>query len=191
MPHDPDREPLPVGRTRFSLLFKNSLTRIVHYARGQRAASPVRHQVETLDAVQDASADFLKKPRRVKSDTHFLNLIKGFVRNAFRVRRRREQADKRGGMLREDTRSPSQVTVSGSWTGPVRAAMRKEKRERIKVGLARLAPPDRKVIKLRAWEDRAWADIARHLNLPSEDAARMSYARALDRLRKAMPGEIE
>ena len=114
MPHDPDWAPVLVGRTRFSEFSKDSFDKILHYARGLRAASPVRHQVETLDAVQEASADYLKKPRRVKSDTHFLNPLKGFVRNAFRVRRRLEQADKRGGLYREDTRSPSKLAVSCS-----------------------------------------------------------------------------
>ena len=53
--------------------------------------------------------------------------------------------------------------------------------------LTRLDAESRRLIQLRLWRDASWAEIAAECGLPSQDAARMRYNRALDRLRELMP----
>lgn len=68
--------------------------------------------------------------------------------------------------------------------GPVTAASNKEERARLQRALHALAPGQRKLLQLRARDGLSYADMARRLALPSTDAARVRYARALLALRK-------
>jgi RNA polymerase sigma-70 factor (ECF subfamily) len=57
--------------------------------------------------------------------------------------------------------------------------------ERIQSALNALEPHDRAIIQMRIWDDLTFAEIGRKFDT-SEDAARMRFARALDRLRRRM-----
>ena len=62
---------------------------------------------------------------------------------------------------------------------PDSAAGRAEKREWIRLGLELVSPEERELIELRQFEGLSFEALARRLKLPSEDAARMRFNRAL------------
>jgi RNA polymerase sigma factor (sigma-70 family) len=174
------------GRNDFDRLYGENQTDIIGFARRLRQAGSITDG-ETMDAVNDAATSFLSHTRRVKSDTHFLNLFRKFIHNAVRFRRRFDKAEKRGGDRARDRWSEIASGVSSDQTGPVTRAGLEDRRSRIRDALHHLDPDERKLIYLRIWENRSWADIARTLDCPSEDAARIRYSRALKRLQDLVP----
>ena len=87
----------PSRTTRFASLLQRNLDRFRRYAHNLRNGKEISRTAETMDAIQDASVDFLRRPRKIKSTTHFNNLFKGFIRNALGDRRKKDNALKRGG----------------------------------------------------------------------------------------------
>jgi RNA polymerase sigma-70 factor, ECF subfamily len=67
-------------------------------------------------------------------------------------------------------------------TGPVDAALRGERRQRVRAALDRLAAVDREVLVLRFLERLSTAETAAVLGV-SENAVRLRHMRALERLR--------
>jgi RNA polymerase sigma-70 factor (ECF subfamily) len=68
--------------------------------------------------------------------------------------------------------------------GPVTAASAREERARLERALKALEPAQRNLIQLRTRDGLSYADMAERLALPSSDAARVRYARALLALRE-------
>ena len=68
---------------------------------------------------------------------------------------------------------------------PDEAVEDSERMRRIDAALVALKEKDRKVIRMRVWDDLTFTEIGRSLGM-TEDAARMQFARALDRLRRRM-----
>jgi RNA polymerase sigma factor (sigma-70 family) len=64
-------------------------------------------------------------------------------------------------------------------------AARNENTERLHQGLARLPEEYRRVIVWRIWEEASFVEIGQRLDR-TEDAARMLYNRALQRLRQEL-----
>ena len=106
---DPEKTAVLAGRTLFGSLFQQNVNRIFGYARHLRKGHEAPIRSDILDAVQDASVNFLSRPRKIKSDSHFVNLFKGFVRNAFLIRQRGERAGKRGAEAQKIDLSVSEV----------------------------------------------------------------------------------
>jgi len=185
---EPDPPPRTVGRTLFADFLKRNAGRIRRYARGLREGLPRSPGSDTLDDVQDASARFLEKTRHIRSDTHFLGLFRGFVRNALLDRFRRDKAMKRGEGACNNNLSPSEIDSPAGMAGPLTAAIEYDRRERLKEALQRLDRRERQLVHLRVWEDRPWAEIVQELDLVSVDAARMQYKRILERIRAFLPG---
>jgi RNA polymerase sigma factor (sigma-70 family) len=183
----PDPSPRTVGSTLFADLLQRNAGRIARMARALRNRRPRAADADTLDDVQDASARFLEKPRRIRSETHFLALFRGFIRNAFLDRARRDGAARRGGDAREADLSPSELGTPASSLGPLTRAELQDRREQLKDALQRLDRRERRLVYLRVWEDRSWDEIARELDLASPDAARMHYNRTLARVREILP----
>jgi RNA polymerase sigma-70 factor (ECF subfamily) len=69
--------------------------------------------------------------------------------------------------------------------GPEDQLIEKAIAERIHAALNAIDANDRALIRMRIWDDLTFAEIGRKLDT-SEDAARMRFARALDRLRRQM-----
>jgi RNA polymerase sigma factor (sigma-70 family) len=180
-------QPAPPRPGSFSTLFARNRQRLVDYARRLLQLRKGKSTAEPEDYVHDASAEFLKKPREVRSESHFVYLFFDFVKNAFRVGGRREGAQKRGGA--EDHRSlqSTGVFAADPHTGPHTAAGREEVGSLLMRHLQRLKPEYREVILLRLDHDLTWEEIAARMQLDSPDAARKKYNYALGHLRQLVP----
>lgn len=177
----------PSRTTRFASLLQRNLDRFRRYAHNLRNGKEISRTAETMDAIQDASVDFLRRPRKIKSTTHFNNLFKGFIRNALGDRRKKDNALKRGGgAVFQKIETLGEIEPDRA-TGPGTAAVKKELNCRLKDALPHLGPADRKIIDLRICDKRSWAEIASQLGYPSAGAARQRYNRALGRLKEVMP----
>jgi RNA polymerase sigma factor (sigma-70 family) len=171
----------------FATLFERNRDRFLAVARRLKARGRGAG-ADTQDYVQEASAEYLAKTRQVKSESHFRNLFKGFLVNAFRGRRRGERAIKRGGgAVPEPLPEATAAHPADPLTGPATQAARHEEEDRVLAGLADLGDVDRQVVTMRLWDERSFADIAKSLGLDSEEAARKRYTRALDKLESSLP----
>jgi len=61
--------------------------------------------------------------------------------------------------------------------------------EKLRQGLARLKVSEREILMLRLWQDLPFKEIALILD-KNEGAAKMSFARAMESLKKEMPAEL-
>ena len=61
--------------------------------------------------------------------------------------------------------------------------------EKLQQGLSRLKTSEREILMLRLWQDLPYKEIASLLN-KNEGAAKMSFARAMESLKKEMPVEL-
>jgi len=78
--------------------------------------------------------------------------------------------------------------AAGTTTSPSQAAVKNASREALDAGLGGLSERHRTVIHLRIWDQCSFAQIGTRLSV-SEDAARMLFRRALEKLRESMrPG---
>ena len=64
---------------------------------------------------------------------------------------------------------------------PLRSLIRGENAQAVRDALARLSEQDREILQLRSDHQLAFGEIAHRLELPSADAARMRFVRALRR----------
>jgi RNA polymerase sigma factor (sigma-70 family) len=76
------------------------------------------------------------------------------------------------------------LALSERATTPYQAAAQNDDEHRLRRLLESLGDSDREVILLRAEEGLPFAEVAHHLELPSADAARKRYARAMCRLQE-------
>lgn len=173
----------------FAELFEQNRERFVRIARAMKRR-PVGGDasLETMDYLQDASCEYLKKPRDVKSETHFVQLFKGFLKNSFRGKARDARAQKRGGG-KAPVELPPTHGLPNDAHGPRTIVGQQESEDLLLGQLARLDPEERQLITLRLWDDLSWEDLAERLVLPSPDAARKRYARALKRLERDLGEE--
>ena len=185
----PAQEPDPGKPGSFSQLFVRNRDRVLQYARrlvGARQRGAAGEEPE--ECVQDASAEFLKKPRQYGSESHFVHLFLGFVRNAFRGRRRHDGAQKRGdGHGAGDLPTTSGLQPEADAAGPHTAAARAELHRLLLSRLDQLKPEYRTVIQLRLLHELPWEQVAARLGLDSADAARKKYDYALGHLRRLLP----
>jgi RNA polymerase sigma-70 factor (ECF subfamily) len=151
-----------------------------------RLPSGLRRWYDTADIGQSVFAEVLRdlprfEDRGERQFRHWLYLkaeskVKAKLRGELGVRGRRWQA-----LLDDHDRA----AVPAGGTSPSGAAAAAEERVRLARALDALSPAQRAVIHLRAQEGLPFADVARRLALPSPDAARVRYARALLELRRA------
>ncbi|HYH69171.1 MAG TPA: sigma-70 family RNA polymerase sigma factor [Urbifossiella sp.] len=86
---------------------------------------------------------------------------------------------------REEPLDAARDTVAGAGPTPSGAASRDEEARLVSAALGRIDPTDRQVIVWRNWDAVPFAEIGRRLGR-SEDAARMLFARALERFQTAL-----
>jgi RNA polymerase sigma factor (sigma-70 family) len=145
----------------------------------------LRRWYDTADIGQSVFAEMLRDLRRFEDRgerqfRHWLyikaeNKVRAKLRGEFGASGHRWQA------LLDDQNGAG---VPARDATPSAAALAEEERARLARALEALTPAQRSVIRLRAQEGLAFADVARRLSLPSPDAARVRYARALLELRR-------
>lgn len=144
----------------------------------------LRAKIETGDAIQEAFKGFLRYGPRVNvaNGDQFRRLMARIIINALR-----DQSDwfasRRRDMARESRLSSSCIEIgrNGRSQQPEIIAEDKELRERIRFALELMGPEDRRVILLKIWDDKKFAEIGDELRI-TEDAARMRFERAKIRL---------
>ncbi len=155
--------------------------------RARRRLTPfLRRRDDTEDIRQSVFGDVLRgltgvEDRGEAAFRHWL-LIK--VENKIRDRLRRQL--NRNGQHRETAlRSGAAEQLRCQERGPASEAARLDDRARIAGLLGSLDEMDRHVLQLRARQCLPFGEVARAAGLPSADAARMRYVRALVALRAA------
>lgn len=184
----PDPAPEPSeGRSEFehgfAQLFEQHRDRFVRIAHAWNRRPGGDASLETMDYLQDASCEYLKKPRDVKSESHFVQLFKGFLKNSFRGKGRDARAQKRGGG-KAPVELPETKSIPNDAAGPPTLLGLRESEDMLLGQLAQLEPEERRLITLRLWDELSWDELAKRLELPSAEAARKRYTRALKRLEK-------
>ena len=121
---DQDRSSPPrVGS--FTQLFARFRDEALRRARGLIGRSRARGVLDPEDVVQEASAEFLRKPRPWRDEDHFANLFFRVVKHAVGGLRRREGAKKRGGDVQvRHIATTTSMHPAGATTGPAAAAAR-------------------------------------------------------------------
>lgn len=177
--------------------YYDRVRRIVSMRMGER----LRAVADVEDLVQDTFVAAVQafprfEARDAGSFVHWLsklaeNQIRAAVDHA-RAERRDPARERILGDLRRAVETGTlTVEVAANTTLPPERAARAEERAIVEETIARLEPAQREAILLRDWEGLPWADVARELGKPTEDAARMAYQRAmvelLGRLSKRLP----
>lgn len=153
----------------------------------QRMGVELAGRADADDIVQQALVNLLQYGPRFEVDdvTAYRGLIACIVENTIRklIRDGRRQRRWAGG--EEPLPSGSVVALSGGATRPSMSADRNERRAWIQLGLELLDPRDRELVLWRQWDGKSFAEIGAALDV-SEDAARMRFERALQRLAQAV-----
>ena len=150
-----------------------------------RLGPAMRSRVESMDIVQDTLIEFLKSGPRfvVEDERQFRGLMGRVIENRIRDRRDWFSAQCRE-MGREQMNGGSiaDISVHGrSQSRPDRRAETNEWEALVRLAVMLLEPDDRDVIVMRQWQEMAFEDIGKKLEL-EPDAARMRFNRALPRL---------
>lgn len=151
-----------------------------------------RSKISAADCVQDAfleaQRDFARFEGRTKAE--FLGWLKRILMNNLADHRRRFTCQIRDVQLE---RSLSEVNARTPLTSgdanPVERVAAEEQARRLREALSALPRPYRRVLQLRLDEGLTFAEIAKRMHRPSEDAARKLWARAVQSLRYAISVE--
>ncbi|MEE2887268.1 MAG: sigma-70 family RNA polymerase sigma factor [Planctomycetota bacterium] len=157
----------------------------------KRLGPALRMRGDTEDYMQDAMIEALKYcPRFVsRSQSRFRNIMARIIENVLRDKNRWHQARRRA--MSKERRIPSDSVLdldppNESVTRPSEGAQQNERELWVRLALEFLRPDDRKVILMRQWESKSFAEIAEELGITAE-TARMRFHRSLPRLgRKIM-----
>ncbi len=140
-----------------------------------------RKHAESMDFLQGVLLEIARDIDRadIEDEEIFLRWATRIARNNIRdhLRRRRERA--------LESFSQSGI-LARSGTSPASQAGRREDVEQLVEAMERLSPDHRRVIELRDFDALSYADVAREMEKPSEDAAQMLHARALARLTREL-----
>ncbi|MBL9077520.1 MAG: sigma-70 family RNA polymerase sigma factor [Planctomycetes bacterium] len=167
----------------------------------RRLGKLLRARHDTQDIVQEALLGTLRDgPRFVVDDrAHLRGLLAKIVENVIRREHEHLTAGRRD--VRRDVRLPASDAIvslrtKSPFTRPSRAAEADEERAWMRLALELLDPDDRDVIVLREYQGLPFLEVGKALGL-GEDAARMRFGRALqrlgvalDRLRSGRLGEL-
>ncbi|MCA9728014.1 MAG: sigma-70 family RNA polymerase sigma factor [Candidatus Eisenbacteria bacterium] len=166
------------GRAR-EKLFGRYLTMLRQWAHHRRPGG-IHNLSETDDLVQET---LLRAFQHLDSFEYqkegaFLAYLRQIMMNAIRDTARRDAVRPRPVTLGES--APDRIA------SPLEEAIGQDSLERIEAGLAKLDPEPRQAVILRIEFGLSHQEIAAALGKPSADAARMTVARALVDLTKAM-----
>jgi len=162
----------------------------------KRMTPVLRAKAETMDLVQESLFQFLEDAPRFKIENGkvFRALLFVIARNTLRQHYRWWAAQRRR-IARERPLPPDTVLhLEDPRQTPLEALERKEREAWIRFGLEFLREGDRRIILLRYYEGRPFAEIGEILGIQA-NAARMRFHRAQARLGKILGrirrGEVE
>lgn len=192
---DPSNRPLPVepgpstrslvlgaqagSREALEDLYRRYLPRLRRWARG-RLPHRGRGAADTEDLVQDVLMRTLHRIEDLRPEGG--GFFQSYTRQALlhaianQVRNAKERAPASAALAGEAAPGPS----------PLEELIGREAVERYERGLARLGPEERELVACRLELRMSWEEIARELEKPSADAARMATKRAVARLAREM-----
>ena len=149
----------------------------------ERMGLDLRRRLESIDIVQDGLVNLLRaRPRFAPANRgQFRAYLAEVLLNVLQARRAEMHAQKRD-RRREQALSTSCGSLPGVATPPDVAAERAELQAWMRLGLEMLPRDEAEVLRLRVHESLDFQVVARRLGMPSADAARMRYQRALPRL---------
>lgn len=145
----------------------------------------LRRWYDTSDIAQSVFAEVLRDLRRFedRGESKFRHWLYLKAENEIRAKLRKELGS-RGRRWQALLDELDRDAVPARELTPSGAASAADERARLASVLELLAPVQRDVIRLRAQQGLPFADVAQRLALPSADAARVRYARALLELRR-------
>jgi RNA polymerase sigma factor (sigma-70 family) len=165
------------------------LERDLDWIRGcvrRRLGSALRSKLESADVVQEAVVEFLRHgpPFLVSDQEQFRRLAARVVENVIGHQYEWFTAQRRE--LNRDRPLPSEDVIDldarrRASPTPSREAHRHEREACVRLALELLEAQDREAILMREWEGNSLAEMGTRLGI-KEDAARMRYQRAVQRL---------
>ena len=152
----------------------------------RRVGDFLRRHGDPDDYLQDAMLAFLRDAPRfqVRDGEHFRRLLARVLENTLRDRNdwfrahRRDLA--RNAAMPSESVLPLDPALAVSST-PSRAAVDREDRDWVRLGLELLDAEDRRILIAREYEDRSFVDIGDDLGMTA-NAVRMRWVRAVGRL---------
>ncbi len=176
-----------------NLLFERYVPRILRIVR-MRIGAGLRGHMESMDVVQEVMIRAIKAfdQFEAKDEAAFLHWISKLVQNEIRDLADYHKAEKRNAdrevtTTKEstDNRSVLSQIPADSLYKPSFQVRLKEDVLQLEAALDQLPEKQREVIIMRQYEGMSFKDIREKLGC-SEDAARMQFARAMDRLTDLM-----
>ena len=148
----------------------------------------LRRHYDTLDLSQSVFLELVRDLPRFRDlgEKSFRNWLSIKAVNKVRMKFRKHLRP--GGLRREITMhdgAAEALRESLGVSSPVLTALRTEEVEGIRTALGSLNGKYRRVLLLRGGQQLPYSDVAEQMTLPSADAAKKLYARALLRLRSA------
>jgi len=150
----------------------------------RRLGLSLRRRCDSIDVVQSVFEDVFRDLPRFddRGEEAFRHWICLKAENKVNdLWRRRLGPD---GRPREDTLDTRDEARATRRPGPATEAGDRDEAAKLREALSKSTPEEREILDLRNNQGLPFAEIARRLGLPSEDAARMRYARALIELRR-------
>lgn len=117
------------------------------------------------------------------SETGLLHWLKRILDNNVTDMCRYDSAAKRDAVKEQRLDTPCERNLADGGETPSKVVAMDEDLERLRRAMRRLTPDQRLVIRLRDTSQLPFAEIARRLGKPSDEAARKHYDRARARLR--------
>ena len=148
----------------------------------------IRSKADSVDVVQSVFADVLRDLPRFedRGQPAFQRWL--YIKARHKVWSKLRQYWGADGARKERTLGVAETMPARS-QGPDRVAATRERYFLLQASLAQLEPAAREVVRLRLEEELSFQEIAERASLPSADAARKRYARAVKALRKLGSGQ--
>jgi RNA polymerase sigma-70 factor (ECF subfamily) len=161
------------------LLWRRLIPRLQRFAHG-RLPRGARGLLDTDDLVQDVLMKTLRGVERF--DPHHSGALGGYLRDAL-LNRIRDEARRLGRrpVVSEAVSEPIAADLS-----PIEEAIEHEEFARYERAMLRITEGERELIHCRIELGLGFSDIARLLDKPSPDAARVATSRAVARLAREM-----
>ncbi len=151
----------------------------------------MRKRLDSVDVVQEGVARLLRRGPRYapRCREEFRALLAKVLQGALGDQRDHARAVKRD--VGRERPMPSAglsrfVPQGKAQSRPESVLDRRDRKDRILSALAQLPTEDAEVIRLHQLEELPFAEVAERLELPSADAARMRFHRALPRLARIL-----
>ena len=153
--------------------------------------SDIRPKTAASDLVQDTFAEAQRDFNRFQGSTEaellawLSKILANRVANNRRTFRGTHKRDVRREIpLNAEGESPP-TEIAGSDDTPSKLTIAHDQERRLQLALARLPEPLSRVLALRTWEQKSFAEIGRRLNISAE-AARKTWSRAIRRLQQEL-----